>query len=369
MNTQRELRVALAVARKDLRIALSQRLTVALGILVPVNFLVLFMLFALTGGRAPTALVDDDHGPYAARFVAALRGAHSFAIAKMSAGDAERALHEGRTVAVITIPASFDQDLVAGRTVELPVEVNNLQTDFTNDVRRAVPLAITSFYADAYPDHLVVRTREVDVQARDTDYIPYLAVSVAALGLLLAGLLQGALLAAREFESATVKELMLSPAPRWSVCLGKVLAALAVNTVSAVVVLAVVTALVGAWPRHPGELAVFAGLMMLGSAGLGVMVGSLLRRVGAAIPLAIATSLPLFFLSGPFGPPNWLGAVNGALAYLSPAYYGIGALQHAFHGYQTGPSSLATDAAVLALIAAAGVVGSSRLLSAGGVGR
>src|SRR5215469_7955260 len=117
MNTQRELRVALAVARKDLRIALSQRLTVALGILVPVNFLVLFLLFALTGGRAPTALVDDDHGPYAARFVAALRGAPSFAISKMSAGDAERALDEGRTVAV-TIPASFDQDLVAGRTVE-----------------------------------------------------------------------------------------------------------------------------------------------------------------------------------------------------------------------------------------------------------
>jgi ABC-2 type transport system permease protein len=352
MNLRGDLRAVRAVMRKDIKVAFTQRLLVGLGIVIPVNFLLLFMLFAINGGQAPTAVVMEDHGPLAQKFLAALEGAHSFQITQLSVGQAQMEMSAGEVVAIITVPPSFDSDLSAGRPVELPVAVNNLQVDFTNDIRRAVPMTVTSFYAAAYPGQVTVRASEVDVQPTDTGYIPYLAVSVAVLGLLLAGILQGAQSAAKEHEAATVIELVLSPAAPWAIVGGKMLAALAVNAVSGVVVLILVVALVGSPPAHPVEVLGFALLLMTAFASLGILVGNLVRRRQAAIPLAIGTSLPLFFVSGPFGPINWLGQLNSVIAHLSPAYYGMAAFQHAFHGYQAAQTSLVEDVVVLFVLAA-----------------
>lgn len=353
MSLQADLRVVRSVLRKDLKVAFTQRLLIGLGVVIPVNFLLLFMLFAVSGGQAPTAVVMEDNGPLAQKMLAAMEGAHSFSITEMTATQATQEMAAGHVVAIVTIPASFDDDLAAGRAVRLPVVVNNLQVDYTNDIRRAVPMSVTSFYAQAYPGQVSVTAREVDLQRSDTGYVEYLAVSVAVLGLLMAGVLQGSMSAASEHESATVIELVLSPAARWAVIAGKILAALLVNAISGIVVLVIVTILVGRLPAYPLEAVGFALLLMATFASLGIVVGNLLRRRTAAIPLAIATSLPLFFISGPFGPVNWLGAVNADIAKVSPAFYGMSAFQHAFHGYQAAQSTLGEDAAVLAVIAIA----------------
>src|SRR5579859_4293020 len=361
MSLRGDLRALRAVMRKDIKVALTQRLLVALGIVIPVNFLLLFMLFAINGGQAPTAVVMEDHGPLAQKFLTAMEGANSFQITLMNERQAQSEMGAGHIVAIVTVPQSFDSDLSAGRPVELPVVVNNLQVDFTNDIRRAVPMTVTSFYAEAYPGQVTVRASEVDVQPSDTGYISYLAVSVAVLGLLLAGILQGAQSAAKEHEAATVIELVLSPAAAWAIVAGKLLAALAVNAVSGVVVILVV-ALVGSPPAHPVEVLGFALLLMTAFASLGILVGNLVRRRQAAIPLAIGTSLPLFFVSGPFGPINWLGQLNSVIAHLSPAYYGIAAFQHAFHGYQAAQTSLVEDVVVLFVLGAVGLMAGAATL-------
>jgi hypothetical protein len=55
-------------------------------------------------------------------------------------------------VAVVTIPADFDTKVQQNQPVQIGVKINNLNTDFTNDIRRAIPLSITSFYAKAFPN-------------------------------------------------------------------------------------------------------------------------------------------------------------------------------------------------------------------------
>ena len=356
MSIAFDLRVIRATARKDLQLALKTRMLLILGLLLPVNFLVLFMLFALNGGQAPTAVVMQEHGPLAQKFLTAMRGAHSFNITELDAAAAAHRINAGQIVAVVTVPADFDTKLAAGQRVELPVTVNNLQTDFTNDIRRAIPMSVTAFYADAYPGQVSVQAREVDVQSSDTSYIPYLAVSVAVLSLLIAGILQGAFSSAREHETSTLIELILAPASRWAIIAGKLLAALAVNAVSGLIVVVAVSLLIGSVPAHPLEMIGIAFLLMTAYAALGILLGNLVRRRQAAVPLSIAMAMPLFFLSGPFGPANWLGSVNGLIAHLSPAYYGIAAFQHAFHGYQTAQTNLTTDVVVLGAVAVAAIV-------------
>ncbi|GAC1683069.1 MAG: hypothetical protein PVS2B1_01830 [Candidatus Dormibacteraceae bacterium] len=362
MKLGHALRTVRAVAAQDLHLALMDRLPTVLGMVIPINFLLLFILFVVGGGQAPTALVLKDSGPLAGQFVAALGRTHSFSLRQASATEADLLLHEGRVVAVVTVPASFDSDLQARRRVELPVQVNNLQVDYTNDIRRAVPLAITEFYADAFPDQVVVRAQEIDVHAQDTGYVPYLAVSIIVVGFLITGMLQGSMVAAREFEAGTLKELMLSPAPRWALGAGKLLAAMTINLASSLVVLAIVVFVLRVPPLHPLEVAVFGLLLLVTCSSFGVLVGMLLKRRQAAIPLAIAISLPAFFLSGPFGPPGWIGASNAFLAMLSPLTYAIALFQHAFHGYQTYPAGTAVEVAVMVGFAIAALAIVSRAL-------
>lgn len=343
-----DLRVVRALAMKDIRSSLVERAFTTVSFAIPINFLLFFLLFAISGGQAPTAVVLDDHGPYARQFVDSMRQARSFVVQETSADQARRLMDAGQIVAIVTVPASFDEDVRDGRPISVPVTVNNLDTDLTNDIRRAVPMTIASFYGSAFPDRAVVRAQEVDLQRHDTDYIPYLAVSVVVVGLMLTGLLQAGANAAREYETGTIKELMLSPASKWAIELGKILGALAVNAVATTVVLAVIIVGLGVWPTHWGELIGFSLLLMVTFVAIGTLVGTLLKQQTPVIPLSIGISLPIFFVSGPFGPANWGTPAAAFLARLSPVYYAIAVFQHAFHGFNTVPTPLATNALVLA---------------------
>jgi ABC-type transport system involved in multi-copper enzyme maturation permease subunit len=342
-----DLRVVRAVALKDIRSSLTERLFTIISIILPLNFLLLFLLFVLTGGEAPTAVVMDDSGPYAHRFLQALETSRSFIIQQTDASNAQRLMDQGRIVAIITVPANFDSALQSGQPITLPVAINNLEVDYTNDIRRAVPLAITSFYAAAFPDQVVVHADEVDVQPQDTGYIEYLSVSIVVVSLLVGGLLQAGSIAAREYETGTIKELLLAPASRWAIETGKVLAAMALNILSAGLVLAVVVLVLGVRPEHWPQLIVVTLLVMLAFVALGLLIGTLVRSRTAVIPLSLGLALPIFFISGAFGPVQWGTPLLAAIAQLQPVYYAIAVFQYAFHGFQTTPFNVATNALVL----------------------
>jgi ABC-2 type transport system permease protein len=342
-----DLRVIRAVALKDIRSALTERFFTIISIVLPINFLLLFLLFVLTGGEAPTAVVMDDSGPYAQQLLQALQTSHSFIIQTTDTDTAQRLMAQGRIVAIITIPSDFDTALQTGQSVTLPVTVNNLEVDYTNDIRRAAPMAITSFYAQAFPDQVVVHADEIDVQPRDTGYIEYLSVSIVVVSLLVGGLLQAGSNAAREYETGTIKELLLAPASRWAIQAGKVLAAVALNILSAGLVLAVVVLVLGVQPMHWLLLIGFTLLVMLTFVALGLLIGTLVRSRTAVVPLSLGLALPVFFISGAFGPVQWSTPVQAAVAQLEPVYYAIAVFQYAFHGFVTTPFSTATNAIVL----------------------
>src|SRR5215510_12178404 len=169
-----DLRVIWTCMKKDIQSALTQRIGAILGVILPVNFLILMSLFALAGAQAPTAVVMQDRGPYARAFYDAMAHAHSFRLQTASAEVAQDLLQAGKIVAVVTIPADFDTRLRQNQRVSVAVQINNLNTDFTNDIRRAVPLSITIFYGKALPHLVLVTMNDQDLHAKDTDYIPYL---------------------------------------------------------------------------------------------------------------------------------------------------------------------------------------------------
>ncbi len=327
------LRVIWACMKKDIKVSLTDRVFAILGVFLSVNFLILFSLFVLSGGQAPTAVVMNDTGPYAQQFYQAMAGAHSFVLRKASASEAHTLIQTGRIVAVVTIPADFDTRIQNNEPVKVGVDINNLNTDFTNDIRRAVPLSITSFYAKAFPDVVTVVPKESDQYRQDTDYIPYLTVSILVIALVVGGLLQSGTSAAREWENATMKELLLSPASRWAVVTGKMLGALVMSLASVLIVLAVLIFVIGVRPMHWGEVIGFTLLTLTIFIALGTLLGTLLKQRQAFMGLAFGTAIPLFFLSGAFGPISFNTPAIQVIAQIFPVYYAIVVQQHAFHGF------------------------------------
>lgn len=155
------LRVIWACAKKDIKSALNERTFTIGGVFIPVNALILMSLFVLGGSQAPTAVVMQDTGPYAQQLYTAMSHAHaSFRLQKATAAEAQDLIEAGRIVAVVTIPPDFDTRISQNQPVQVDVEVNNLNTDFTNDIRRAVPLSITLFYGKAFPNLVTIVPRE-----------------------------------------------------------------------------------------------------------------------------------------------------------------------------------------------------------------
>src|SRR5437899_10100733 len=132
------LRVIWACMKKDIKISFTERTFTIIGTLVPINILFLMILFVIGGGYAPTAVVMNDRGPYAQQFYQAMSGAHSFRLQQSSTQEAEALLRSGRIVAVVTVPADFDTRIRQNRPVQVGVQINDLNTDSTNDIRSQV---------------------------------------------------------------------------------------------------------------------------------------------------------------------------------------------------------------------------------------
>ena len=326
-------RVVWACMKKDIKTALSERIFTILGVFIPVNFLILMSLFVLAGSNAPTAVVMQDSGPYAQKFYDAMSHAHSFRLQQSTAQDARTMLQAGKIVAVVTVPADFDSKIQHSEPVQVNVEINNLNTDFTNDIRRAVPLSITSFYAKSFPNIVTITLREHDIYPQDTDYIPYISVSILVLGLAVGGLLQAGIATAREWDKETIKEVLLSPASRLAVITGKMLAAILMSLISMVVVLIVLIFVIGVYPAHWGEVVGFTLLSLVLFTACGMLFGTLLKQTLPVTALTLGISVPLFFLSGAFGPLSLNTKVIQVIAQIFPLYYAIVLQQHAFHNF------------------------------------
>jgi ABC-2 type transport system permease protein len=350
------LRVVWACMKKDIKSALSERLFTSVSVFIPLNMLLLLSLMVISGGQAPTAVVMQDSGPLAQQLYTAMSHAHSFVLQKASEAEAHALIEEGRIVAVVTIPADFDQRLHRNQKVEVDVQINNLNTDFTNDIRRAVPLSITNFYAKAFPHLVTITPHEVDSYGQDTDYIPYLMVSVLVMGLMIGGLVQAGTAAAVEWERETAKELLLAPASRPAMLLGKMLGAFVVSLASAVLMLVVLTIVVGIWPVHWGEVMGFTLLVLAIFIAWGTLLGTVLKQRMPVATLAMGATIPLFFLSGPFGPISFFAPIEQVTARLFPVYYAIVVLQHAFHNFTLNTSGMGINVLILVGYALAGLI-------------
>lgn len=323
------IRVTAAIAAQQLRLAIAQPSSSLAVLIVPLNFLVLFMLFALSGGRAPVTVYSPGHTANDTAMIAALRDNPTFiANSTPSPAVAMQAITDSNAVAAITIPPR-----VSPRSASvIGASIDNLNADFADDIRRGLPMAVLRYYEATDARALPVTIDQTTTYPATTGFLDYIAVSVEVIALMLGGLIQGGMAMAGEWDTGTMTEVLLPGVPAWAVVTGKGLGAAAGTLASGACVLAVLLA-IGIQPLAWGELAAVMLALTAVFTAMGLAIGSMLRSSRAVVPMAIALGLPLFYISGAFGPISWTTGPESLVAHIFPVLYANAAVQHATYGF------------------------------------
>ncbi len=351
-----ELRIIWAIARKDIGVWRRQPVTIAATILPPLLFLLVIFFSAAAVGRNPVAVVQQGNGPHAQELNRILENSEAFIVHQDTPDQASAALANLDVAAVITIPTNFDAAYDAHQPDPVIIRINNLNLDFTNDLRRSLPAAITVFYAAQPNSPIAISVAETDLRQRDIDLAQFEMVPILVLLLTIAGLVNSGQAAAREWESQTIKELLLAPISRRSIIAGKLLAGWLTTLLIGGVVLAAGAAI--GYLRPDGiywlTTLLMVVLIAMASTGLGIALGAALRRFQPVVAISVNLAFYLFFLSGGISVAAFLPDWVQTIAHFVPTFYGVHALQMAI--FYSSSDQLGTDTLVLAGSALAALV-------------
>jgi ABC-2 type transport system permease protein len=150
-----------------------------------------------------------------------------------------------------------------------------------------------------------------------TRFIDYVVPGVIGLILQLITVTLMASTLARERDSGTLFQLMVTALRRREIVLGKVIPYLAIS-----IVLILFIILLTAWHfqvqfNDPGALALICFLFLLCSLGLGLLISAISRTQTQAIQFSVFFLLPVFVLSGAFAP---LEQLPPAIRYISELF-------------------------------------------------
>lgn len=168
-------------------------------------------------------------------------------------------------------------------------------------------------------------------------YLEYLAPGIIVMTVFMAGFGSGlSVLWDREF--GYLKEVLVSPAPRQALILGRIIGDSLASLVQGVV-MALLVSLIAGWPGTTRVLAVLvaAYTAALASTSIGTFIAlNMQSPEGFHLALSLIT-MPLLFTSSTYYPVDPLPAWLKALAYMNPLYYAVDLARGLMYGVHYTP--------------------------------
>jgi ABC-type multidrug transport system permease subunit len=392
------------VARNDLAIWMRSPAAIGAALLPALGMGILVAMLTNSVGQQPVALVLQGQGRLAkriARIIAADQDA--YIVNQMSPAEAESAIGEQRVAAIIVVPENFDEAAATG-TAAVDLYLNNVDIDLADDIRRSVTRSGAEFDAPQLgllgelhgpskgilmPNPYRVAVAEHDLRETNVSFLQYQVIPILVLIVISVGVLSTALLTARDFERGTAKMMLLSPAGRLPLVLGRLLGGTLITTalVTPLVVLGFFTHYIPycsadsgmplwlkpflsgpcAWMlsvpswSHAAALIALLLAVTLTTVGLGTMLGIAVRDERLVTMIGLNGAVYLFFLGGGFTTVAFLPGWIQTASRLIPTSYAIeGLRQTLFYPDLVG---FAQDLAVLSGCAAASVILASLMLT------
>jgi len=380
-----------SVAYKEfLHIYRDRRVLVLLLILPPVFTLIFGHAFE-SGERknVPAILVNQDSTPATERFVELLRANETFAWREQAPGRADESDLLGRGVrGALVIPSGWSASLTNGDPIPLRLSLDGSDTSTAEQLLGSLHKTLGDFQmnerevmVDALPDEVIQMAKKLPIEVRkqfvsamtpwkieekilynpEERFIDYVLPGVIGIILQLITVTLMACTIARERESGTLYQLMVTSLRRGDIVIGKILPYLAIS-----IFLILVIILLAGWHfqvkfYQPGALALICFLFLLCSLGLGLLISALSKTQTQAIQFSVFFLLPVFILSGAFAPIEQLPKAIAYVAELFPLTHFCRAFR-LVNLYHAAPSFYAPDLIIMSVGAVLTFLGAAYLL-------
>lgn len=326
-----------AVVMKEVRQTVRDERMVALLLAAPVLQLFLFAsAVELDVDRVPTAIVDlDDTAASRALLRRMLAdGTLEASERAVSAADAERALVEGRAAAAVIVPAGFSRDVVRGVRGE-PATVQVL-LDGTNPNRSGVAGSAASRFLqtaarEAAEERLarmghaaprIPRPTRLEVRVLYNPQLQtavYMVPGIAAMLLLVVTTIVTAMGLARERESGTLEQILVTPVRPAVLIAGKMIPFALIGLFDFGLAMAIGAYVFGMPIRGDfGLLLLATALYLIATLAAGLLVSTVSRTQQQAFMGGFLFMLPAALLSGIMTPVHAMPEVLQALTLVNP---------------------------------------------------
>ncbi len=330
---------------------------IASALIPPAGMTVMLVVLSFTVTQEPVALVIQSQGAYSRQMAEIIEAdTDSYALRVMSMQAATRALHDQEIAAIITILPGFDQAVIT-HTAHLELTLNNIDIDFSDDIRRSVERSVGQFDASGlssqtasstgFSNPYLITIDEHDLRKTNVDYLRYQVLPVFVLLILHIGLLGTALLCAQDRERGTARYLVLAPRSAWVFVAGRLLGSFCASCIVVGIAggICILTGVIAPPANHWLALTILFVATALSASGIGAIVGTFLRGIKNIALAASLLAIYFFFLGGGFTTiaflPPWIQAISD----FNPFRYAIDGMRQAlFYADLTGFS---TDLAVL----------------------
>jgi ABC-type multidrug transport system permease subunit len=380
-----------SVAYKEfLHIYRDRRILILLLILPPFFTLIFGHAFeADQMTEVPALLVNRDDTPRTNRFVEIVSKNKTFRWQKTPAAVSHESDLLGHGVqASLVIPAGWSENLANGNPQPVTLYLDGSDTNTATELQGSVQQSLAEFQmkerdqiVEGLPEDVVELGKKLPVDVRKqfvslmeawsvdskilynpkTRFIDYVVPGIIGLILQLLTVTLMACTIARERESGTLYQLLVTSLQRGEIVLGKILPYLVVS-----IFLIVMISVVAAWHFqvhffHIPMLALICLLFLLCSLGLGLLISTFSRSQTQAIQFSVFFLLPVFVLSGAFAPLEQLPAFIRYVSEIFPLTH----FCHAFrlvNMYHAAPRFYAIDLIVLLAGAVITFLGAAFLL-------
>ncbi len=318
-----------AIFRKELIQMRRDRLTFAIALLMPVMQLVLFGYAINMDPRdLPTAVRAEESTPLTRAILQGFDNSGYFDIFETveSPAAGERLLERGQAAFVITIPAGFTRDLIAGARPQLLIEADASDPSASSNalaradeiIERAISRELQGplqhLAPEPSPFEAIIHARYNPEAVTQYNIVPgLLGVILTMTMVMITGMAM-----TREVEQGNMENLLAMPARPIEVMIGKIGPYIAIGAVQTAIVLLAAIYLFGV-PFSGPAWVLFLGIsvFIVANLAVGFTFSTIAQSQLQAMQMTFFFFLPSILLSGfmfPFrGMPDWAQFIGEAL--------------------------------------------------------
>jgi ABC-2 type transport system permease protein len=326
-------RKVLAVARKEVRQASRDPLTLIMLLGVPTMMLLLYG-FAINFDvrHVPLAVQDLDKSARSRDLVASFVNSTYFElVADLPAGaDIERLTERRQAVGILVVPEGYARDVAAGRVASVQLLMDGADANTATTVIGYAEAILSAANASLREQAAPGRSRPAGIHYEprvwynpELHSTQFLVPGLIGFILMLTGVLSTALAVVREKERGTIEQIRVTSLRPGELILGKTLPYLVISLIATLLILITARLLFGVVVRGPYlDLFLATLVYLVGALGFGLFVSSVAESQAMAFQIGlVASMLPALFLSGFIFPIRSMPVAIQAITYVVPARY------------------------------------------------